>query len=99
MNKDKQNQICRVMAENIILRTKARTLARENEKLRKLLKSANDGFEYVEDEKAKAIKAFAEKLKEKALIVEIADYEYGVLVDDIDELVKEMTEVKDNDKL
>ena len=48
MNKDKQNQICRVMAENIILRTKARTLARENEKLRKLLKSANDGFSFID---------------------------------------------------
>lgn len=49
--------------------------------------------------KAEAIREFAEKLKEKALLVEIADYEYAVLVDDIDELVKEMTEVKDNGKV
>ena len=53
----------------------------------------------IRDFETDIIRKFTKKLKEKALLVEIADYEYAVLVDDIDELVKEMTEVKDNGKV
>lgn len=52
--------------------------------------------------KSEAINEFTEKLKEKAQLVELAhNHEYGFLLgdNDIDNLVKEMTEVKNNGKV
>lgn len=42
MKNDCEKQICKVMAENMILRTKLETFRRENEKLKSLLREATD---------------------------------------------------------
>lgn len=81
----------------ILLKNALDLIKRQNEELEKLKTSPIIAV-LCPMWKAEAIKEFAEKLKERALLVEMADYEYAVLVEDIDKLIEEMTGV-DNDKV
>lgn len=84
---DYESKIARQKAE--IDRLKSENLALSQKRITMV-----ERIDIVNNARNKAIREFAERLKSKEQMVEAADYFFAVSVEDIDELVKEMTEEK-----